>query len=63
VDAPRDPPPPERDPRRGGLLGLIVAALLVLLGLIVVRVLGNAGRLQDCAMQGRTNCAPLDSSQ
>jgi hypothetical protein len=63
MDAPRGPPPPERDPRRGALVGLIVAALLVLLGLIIVRVLGNAGRLQDCAMQGRTNCAPVDSSQ
>jgi len=63
MDAPRDPPPPEPDPRRRALLGLIVAVLLVLLGLILVRVLGNAGRLQDCAMQGRTNCAPVEPSQ
>jgi len=37
--------------------------LLILVGLILVRVLGNAGRPQDCALQGRTNCAPSDSSQ
>ncbi|HKD52664.1 MAG TPA: hypothetical protein VKB72_00465 [Steroidobacteraceae bacterium] len=63
MDAQHTPPPPERDPRHGALLGLIVALLLVLVGLILVRLLGNAGRLQDCAMQGRTNCAPIDSSQ
>jgi hypothetical protein len=62
MDAPRDPQLPERDPRRAALIGLIVAIVLVLLGLILVRVLGNAGRMEDCAMQGRTNCAPIDSS-
>jgi hypothetical protein len=58
---PREPRPP--DSRRMALLGLLVALLLVVLGLIVVRVLGNAGRIQDCALSGRTNCAPLDSTQ
>jgi hypothetical protein len=63
MDVPVPPPPEGRDPRRGALLGLLVALLLVVLGLILVRVLGNAGRLEDCALQGRTNCAPVDSSQ
>lgn len=63
MDAQHTPPPGGRDPRRAALLGLIVALLLVLLGLILVRKLGNAGRLQDCALQGRTNCAAIDSSQ
>jgi hypothetical protein len=62
MDAQRTPPP-GHDPRRRALLGLIVAVLLVLLGLILVRVLRQSGRLEDCAMQGRTNCAPIDSSQ
>ena len=56
---PHDPGPP--DPRRGALLGLLVAVALVVLGLILVRVLGNAGRLQDCVMSGRTNCAPVEA--
>lgn len=56
-------PPPSPDPRRRALLGLLVALALVVIGLILVKVLGNAGRLQDCVMSGRTNCAPIDSGR
>jgi len=59
---PRDPPP-RGDSRRAALLGLLVTVLLIVIGLILIRVLGNAGRMQDCVMSGRTNCAPIDSSQ
>jgi hypothetical protein len=62
MDGRRPPAPKEPDSRRGALLGLLVALLLIVLGLILVRVLGNAGRLQDCVMSGRTNCAPIDTS-
>jgi hypothetical protein len=62
MDERRPPAPKEPDSRRGALLGLLVALLLIVLGLIIVRVLGNAGRLQDCVMSGRTNCAPIDTS-
>ncbi|HXW75524.1 MAG TPA: hypothetical protein VEK10_11990 [Steroidobacteraceae bacterium] len=55
--------PRQGDSRRAALLGLLVALLLVMIGLIVVRVLGNAARIQDCAMSGRSNCAPLDPAQ
>jgi hypothetical protein len=55
----RKSPPPAS--RRGALIGLIAAVLLVLVGLLVVRVLGETGRLQDCALSGRTNCAPVDA--
>jgi hypothetical protein len=48
------------DSRRGAVIGLLIAAALIVLGLILVKVLGDAGRLQDCALSGRTNCAPLD---
>jgi hypothetical protein len=44
------------------VLGLIVAVLLILVGLALVKILGAAGRLQDCALSGRTNCAPVDGS-
>jgi hypothetical protein len=47
---------------RGAVLGLLIAVLLVVVGLILVKVLGDAGRLQDCVMSGRTNCAPVDST-
>ncbi|HEX4389603.1 MAG TPA: hypothetical protein VH109_13335 [Steroidobacteraceae bacterium] len=49
------------DPRRAGAVGLVIALIVVVLGLLLVRVLGNAGRLQDCVMSGRSNCAPLET--
>ena len=52
----------EPDSRRGAVLGLLIVVLLVVLGLILVKVLGDSGRLQDCVMSGRTNCAPIDST-
>ncbi|HYL72522.1 MAG TPA: hypothetical protein VET66_12290 [Steroidobacteraceae bacterium] len=52
------PPPPAHKP---GLLGLSVAVALIVLGLILVHLLGAAGRLQDCVMSGRSNCAPIDT--
>ncbi|MFZ1904971.1 MAG: hypothetical protein WAU56_06215 [Steroidobacteraceae bacterium] len=54
--------PKEPDSRRGAVIGLLVTVALVVLGLILVKVLGDAGRLQDCVMSGRTNCAPIDAS-
>lgn len=53
-------PPPEPPSRRAAVLGLLVALALVVLGLILIRVLGNSDRLQDCELSGRTNCAPID---
>jgi hypothetical protein len=54
--------PHEPGSRRGAVLGLVVALLLIVIGLILVKLLGNSARLQDCVMSGRTNCAPIDSS-
>jgi hypothetical protein len=28
---------------------------------VLIRCLGDAGRLQDCVMSGRSNCAPLEA--
>ncbi len=50
------------DPRWGALVGLLITLLLVLGGMLLVRVLSRAARLQDCVMSGRTNCAPIESS-
>ena len=52
----------EPDSRRAAVIGLVVTLLLVILGLILVKVLGDSGRLQDCVMSGRTNCAPIETS-
>jgi len=56
---PEDPRPP--DPRRAAVVGLIIIVLLVAAGLFLAHVLRDVSQLQDCAMQGRTNCAPVDS--
>jgi hypothetical protein len=59
-DKPEDPRPPE--PRRAAVIGFVVIVLLVALGLFLIHVLRDMSRIQDCAMQGRTNCAPDSSS-
>ncbi len=48
---------------RAALIGLVVCLLLVLAGLALVYGLKKMSEVQDCVMQGRTNCAPIDSSQ
>jgi hypothetical protein len=62
---PGENPQPEMprfpDPRRAAVAGLIVTVLLVVGGLLLVHVLSRTGKLQDCVMSGRTNCAPIDS--
>jgi len=49
--------------QRAALLGLAICLLLVLGGLFLVYELKKSSDLQDCVMQGRTNCAPVDTSQ
>jgi hypothetical protein len=51
----------EADERRtSALLGLIVILSLAIAGVILVRQLGAESRLEDCLLQGRTNCAPIE---
>ena len=52
----------EPDDRRGALIGLGVVLLLVVVGWLLVHVLRDTSRVQDCAMSGRTNCAPVEAS-
>jgi hypothetical protein len=65
-------PEPDRDQRsnshreedsnshRAALLGLLICLLLVLGGLFLVNELRKMSSIQDCVMQGRTNCSPVD---
>jgi hypothetical protein len=46
--------------RTSALLGLIVILSLAIIGVLLVRGLGNESKLEDCLMQGRTNCAPIE---
>ncbi|WP_315833035.1 hypothetical protein [Bradyrhizobium prioriisuperbiae] len=45
--------------RRGALVGLGIAVVLLLVGLWLARELTAASRMQDCVMSGRTNCADI----
>ena len=55
---------PQRDDdyysRRMFLIGLIVCLLLALGTLFLILALRDRAQLEDCFMQGRTNCVPLD---
>jgi hypothetical protein len=59
-----DPNEPDDDDgggsRRGALIGLAIAAVLVIAGYYLMTALRNQGNMEDCLMSGRTNCAPLD---
>jgi hypothetical protein len=47
--------------QRAALLGLAICVVLVLGGLFLVYALKKSAALQDCVMQGRTNCAPVET--
>jgi hypothetical protein len=43
---------------RNALGAIVLLAVLVLLGLWIIDALRQADALQDCVLQGRTNCLP-----
>jgi len=46
----------------GALIGIgIFLLLLVIAGVWLMNTLRDIGKLQDCAMQGRRNCAPIET--
>lgn len=60
-----DEPAPPNDPepegsRRGALVGLVIAVVLLVVGLWLARELRSASRIQDCVMSGRSNCQPIE---
>jgi hypothetical protein len=66
IEPPTPPQRPPEDDREGHgpsalvLLGVVV--LLVVGGYFLAVKLKEMGRLQDCVMSGRTNCAPVSAS-
>ena len=46
--------------RRAALAGLVVTLLIVVAGYYLINALRNQGKVEDCLMSGRTNCAPID---
>ncbi len=47
--------------RTAALMGFIVILVLASAGVVLVRALGEKGRLEDCLMAGRHNCAPIEA--
>ncbi|HEX3505662.1 MAG TPA: hypothetical protein VHU22_19945 [Xanthobacteraceae bacterium] len=47
--------------RRGPIVALVVVVVLFGVGWLLAHELYTSGKLQDCLMSGRTNCAPIDT--
>jgi hypothetical protein len=59
-----EPRPPDRDNeeherRRTNLFLLLIAAAIVVLGVWLVNTMVEMRKMQECAEQGRRNCAPV----
>jgi len=65
--SPREEPEIEKssEGRRGPspLALLVVFALVIGLGYFLTAKLREMGRIQDCVMSGRTNCAPVSGGK
>jgi hypothetical protein len=48
--------------QRRSMIALGVVVLIFLVGWLLARELYAGGKMEDCVMSGRTNCAPLDTS-
>ena len=55
--------PDEGGSRRGAIVGLLIAALMLAAGLWLAHDLTAASKMQDCLMSGRTNCNVIEPAQ
>jgi hypothetical protein len=55
--------PEEGGNRRGAIAGLLIAALMLVVGLWLAHELTGASKMQDCLMSGRTNCNVIQPAQ
>ena len=46
--------------RTNASMGLIVILLLAIAGVLLMRELRIKGQIEDCLMQGRRNCMPIE---
>jgi hypothetical protein len=47
--------------QRGPLVALGVVVVLFVVGWLLARELSSTGRMEDCLLSGRTNCAPIQT--
>lgn len=50
----------QNDNRRGPLIALGVVVVLFVVGWLLAHELYSSGKLEDCLLSGRTNCAPIE---
>ncbi|HVJ53516.1 MAG TPA: hypothetical protein VM689_13695 [Aliidongia sp.] len=50
------------DRQTRSLAGMALVLALLVIGLFLVQKLAATSALQDCILEGRTNCAPIDVS-
>lgn len=55
--------PEQGDNRRGAIMGLVIAAAILAIGLWLARDLTAASKMQDCLMSGRTNCNVIEPAR
>ena len=66
-DARRLPRPSEEEEREGearrtaALMGFALILALAVAAILLVRELDKKGKLEDCLMSGRKNCAPIEA--
>ena len=64
TEKPGAPPKPQfGDSRRGAIMGLIIAAVILGIGLWLARDLTAASKMQDCLMSGRSNCNVIEPAR
>jgi hypothetical protein len=47
--------------RRGSLIALGIVVFLFVVGWVLAHELYANGKLEDCLLSGRTNCAPIEA--
>ena len=55
--------PEQGDNRRGAMVGLLIAVVILVIGLWLARDLTAASKMQDCLMSGRTNCNVIEPAR
>jgi len=58
-----DPDQDDGNNRRGAMVGLVIAIVLLAVGIWLARDLSAASKLQDCVMSGRTNCNTIEPAR
>jgi hypothetical protein len=57
-----DLPKEQPDRTRANIVVAVVMVVLIGAGVWLAHVIANMGRIQDCVLSGRTNCAAIEPS-